>query len=447
MASGIEPSVRIGVVLAEDGQRDLQLRLPGASFALQPAGGAGRALPPGELRATLQEGAVALSIAGAVPLVGRAWSIAPTAPQPLRRGEGVLARGIVAGRGFHWHKRVDQTLTGALEILPGDGGLVLVNELPLEAYLAGVITSEMSGDCPVEFLRAQCIAARSWLLAFTEPKHDAEPFDRCNDDCCQRYQGTGDLGAAAAHAVDATRGRVLVAEGRVVDANYSKSCGGIVETPEHVWGIRKPGLGALVDAPAGSDAERFLPVTEESLHEYLDGDWPARAGVFCSPAVAPEETLGRYLGKVDESGRYFRWTVRQSHDDLRDLLRSKEPPMAALERLDDLRVTRRGVSGRATEVEVDWRDAAGEARRTTIADQYRIRRALHPGFLFSSAFAVTIERDALGRCLAVTLRGAGWGHGAGLCQIGALGMALRGHDAETILRHYFPGSTLQALYA
>jgi len=462
-----EPVLRVGVVLAEDGIATLEMRVPDEGYVLDGGQDAtGRSVRGAVLRARLVEEAIGLSVDGGPLQTASMWSIAPERSRPPARGGGVLVRGVVAGRGFHWQKRVDQTLTGRIELRTGRGGLVLVNELPLEPYLAGVITAEMSGACPAEFLRAQCIVARSWLLAFTERKHDAEPFDRCNDDCCQRYQGTGDLSDAALDAVDSTRGLVLVApDGRVVDANYSKSCGGVSELPEHVWGVHKPGVGALVDAPAGSAARRFLPVTEENLDDYLDGDWLARTDVYCSPNVVPEEEFGRYLGRVDEAGHYFRWTITYAREQLEELLRRKLPEAFSLARLCDLRVTKRGVSGRATEIAIAFDTAAGERREIRVADQYRIRQILHEKFLFSSAFAVRIERanavpdtppvpDPAKRSQApghpdirtVTLRGAGWGHGVGLCQIGALGMALRGIDSGRIVRHYFPDAALRRVY-
>jgi SpoIID/LytB domain protein len=431
MASGKEPGVRIGIVLPEDSMRSIEIQID----------------PRTTVVATLDGNALSISLNGAPPGRAASWSHAPEHPSTPKKSDGTLVKGIIAGRGFHWQNRVDQTLAGKIDVLPSPHGLILVNELPLEWYLAGVITSEMSSKCPIEFLRAQCITARSWLLAFTEPKHTGQPFDRCNDDCCQRYQGTGDLSEQAVEAVESTRGLCLVAEGKVVDANYSKSCGGVAEVPEHVWGVRKPGLGPLVDAPAGSVAEKFMPVTDQNIGEYLNGDWLQSTDVYCSPGVVPEDQLGQYLGRVDESGRYFRWTLSYAHDELRDLLQSKHG--AGLEdakQIIDLRVTNRGISGRAMEIVFTIVDASGTQRDVTVRDQYRIRQLLHKSFLFSSAFAVEINRDAAGAAKHFTLRGAGWGHGAGLCQIGALGMSLRGISHEKIVLHYFPGAQLRKLY-
>jgi SpoIID/LytB domain protein len=217
--------------------------------------------------------------------------------------------------------------------------------------------------------------------------------------------------------------------------------------PEHVWGVRKPGLGPLVDAPAASIAEKFLPVTDQNLDEYLRGQWLAATDIYCSPRVVPEDQLGQYLGRVDETGHYFRWSVTYSHDELRDLLHSKHAPgLKEVEKIIDLRVTSRGVSGRAMEILFTIIDKAGARRDVTVRDQYRIRQLLHKSFLFSSAFAVEIERDGAGGVKSFTLRGAGWGHGAGLCQIGALGMSLRGISHDKIVLHYFPGAQLQKVY-
>jgi stage II sporulation protein D len=373
--------------------------------------------------------------------------VTPQEKTPTASGAGILVRDVVAGRGFHWQKKADQTLQGDLEFIAAPGGIVMVNELPLEEYLVGVITAEMGGACPVEFLKAQCVVARSWLLAMTEPKHDADPFDRCNDDCCQRYQGTGDMSASAIDAVQGTRGLALIdPAGKVLDANYSKSCGGISELAEHVWGEPKPGISAIVDAPTGDPVQRYMPVTEDNLDAFLDGDWLDNTRAFCSTHVVPVDTISKYLGRVDEVDDYFRWTVNYTRAELESLLRDKLPDAAELAELRDLQVTSRGVSGRAIRVELKWTDQAGSEVVHELDSEYRIREILHRGFLYSSAFASRIKRDDGGTIESVNLRGAGWGHGAGLCQIGALGMGLTGHDVDAICQHYYPQATLVAVY-
>ena len=442
-----EPTIRVGVILEADGYESAEFVLPPSEHEVIGEHGPPAVHRAERIVASLIGGAVALRIGQGAERVSRTWRIAPAAPEPPQRASGVEVRNVIAGRGFHWQKTCSQMLSGRLELLAGRDGLILVNVVPLEHYLAGVITAEMSGGCPPEFLKAQCVAARSWLLAFTEPKHADEPFDRCNDDCCQRYQGTGDLSTEANEAVRETRGLVLVdSAGGVVDANYAKCCGGISELPEHVWGTSKPGFTAIADTPPNSPARRFLPVTRRNLSDYILGEWQRETDIYCSPNVVPQEQLGAYLGRVDEVEDYFRWTVRSSREELEDVLKRKVPEADDLARVWDARVLARGVSGRARLVEIDIENASGSRRRVQIESEYRIREALHSRFLYSSAFLIEIERDARGLPQTVTLRGAGWGHGCGLCQIGALGMALQNMPYDAILDHYFPQARLRRVY-
>jgi SpoIID/LytB domain protein len=445
-----EPSVRIGVILACDGCEAIDVVLQGGPCVVN-AVGSSASHDPLATGATIriERSSEGLSLKTAGGLIGpverlRVEPQEQTDPAP---GVGILVRDVVAGRGFHWQKHADQTLQGSVEFVNTPSGIVMVNELPLEDYLVGVITAEMGSACPVEFLKAQCVVARSWLLAMTEPKHDDEPFDRCNDDCCQRYQGTGDMSRSAIDAVRGTRGLVLIdPNGKVLDANYAKSCGGISELAEHVWGEPKPGISAIVDAPGEDPAQGFMPVTEDNLDEFLDGDWLDKTRAFCSTHVVPVETISKYLGRVDEVDDYFRWTVDYTRAELEGLLRDKLPEAAGLGELRDLRVTARGVSGRASNVELRWVDQAGSEVVHKLDSEYRIREVMHKGFLYSSAFALRVARDDGGAIETVTLRGAGWGHGAGLCQIGALGMGLTGHDVDTICQHYYPDAVLEAVY-
>ncbi len=442
-----EPTVRIGVVLAEDGCGALQLDIPDEDYTVGGDGQAVETVRRVTVAAERSSDGVSLRIGGGPQRQAASWRVAQCTARSLTVGAGVRVPDLVVGRGFHWQKNLTQTLTGSLEIFPGKQGLVMVNELPLEDYLAGVITAEMGSDCPSDLLKAQCVVARGWLLAATEKKHVDEPFVRCNDDCCQRYQGTGSLNPAALETVTATRGEVLIApDDSIMDANYSKCCGGISELPEHVWGVAKSGLTAVVDAPAGSAVRRFFPLDEAQLAEYLTGDWAVSTDVFCSPAVVPPARMGAYLGRVDEPGDYFRWRVSYMRSELEALLRKRMPELAEMAAVSDMRVTRRGVSGRACTVVVDWVDPQGQTRQAELGSEYRIREVLHDRFLYSSAFIMETQRDADGGLTRITLRGGGWGHGAGLCQIGALGMAIKGYGYRDILTHYFPDARIERLY-
>jgi stage II sporulation protein D len=447
LAAHIEPTVRIGIILDEDACDVVRLRIPSGTYELSAGPPLARLRAGDELEVCWLGALLSARLPSGPPATGLRLRIQPTTTMPLAPGAGVLVHDIVAGRGFHWQKHIDQTLGGTLEFRPGPRGVLLINELPLEDYLAGVITAEMSGACPADLLKAQCVVARSWLLAMTEPKHNDDPFDRCNDDCCQRYQGTGDLSPTALAAVRDCRGEVLLTPGgEVLDANYAKSCGGVSETPVAVWGLEKPGISAIVDAPAGDPAHGFFPVTAENLDAFLDGPWVAQTRCFCSPQVVPVDAIGRYLGRVDTSDDYFRWTVRYARADLETLLRDKLSAAKDLAELLDVRVRARGVSGRAYSVEAEFFDTSKVRVRCRIDSEYRIRQVLHRKFLYSSAFAVRPQRDAGGRLSAVTLRGAGWGHGVGMCQIGALGMALCSHDYRAICRHYYPRAQLTTAY-
>lgn len=473
---GREPHIRVGIVLPSDEMKTLRLDVPEHPYHVRVERQNVARSAAAKIELSVQGRAVVLRGATGERIGGSVIRLVPIDPGVPQRGSGVRLHDVITGRGFHWQKRVSFSLSGTLEFRTYDGHLLAVNELGLEDYLQGVITAEMSGRCPVEFLKSQCVVARSWVLAHTEQKHTAWPIDRCNDDCCQRYHGTSYLTPRAAEAVTATRGQVvLAADGRIIDANYSKSCGGIMEAPEHVWFASKPGQRAGVDAPAGSTARRFMPVTEANLDEYLTGSWLGETDVFCSPAVVPDQDLPQYLGSVDEGGGHFRWCVDYNRTELEELLRRKldrafrkdtvDPSVGAkpvlvadlppripdasvpmLHRLRDIRVLARGPSGRACELEIEYADVSGASRRIVIRSEYRIRECLHEKFLFSSAFKVEIERNSVGEPERIRLVGAGWGHGAGLCQIGALGMAVKGYTCAEILHHYFEGMDLRALY-
>lgn len=448
-ASGCEPTLRIGIVLDEDEAQRVRINVLRGGFEIRPSGGPPSTVDTGEIDFVRNGDAVICHAAGADNSARSAasWTVAPASQSPSDNPQGTDVRDVIAGRGFHWQKRIDQTLPGSLEIRAGGRGLVLINQVPLEKYLACVITSEMGGACPIELLKSQCTVARSWLLAMTETKHDDQPFDRCNDDCCQRYHGMADLSEAAQNAVTATLGLTLMGPtGGVVDANYSKCCGGVSEAPEYVWGAPKPGISVITDAPPLSAVHGFQPVTEGNLGEYLRGSWLTKTDAYCGPNVVKPETFGRYLGRVDESGDYFRWEHRVTRLALEDRLRSEIDALGDMTMLCDLIPHTRGLSGRASALDVVYEDRQANPRRYQIDGELNIRRLMSSKFLYSSAFDVTAIHGADQRVDSFVLRGAGWGHGVGYCQMGALGMALLGKSNEQILSHYFPEARTEILY-
>lgn len=442
--------VRVGIIVPADRRSSLRMRVSTSDGQAN-----GRSLHSGTLSARADGEDVELRLDE--ERIGRCarWSVvhAGTRFRGLGwggddgdGGTGVVVEDCVAGRGFHWQARHDLALAGALELSVADGALMLVNVLPVETYLEGVITSEMSGECPSAFMRAHAVVARSWITAATERKHEALGIDFCNDDCCQRYQGISGVTPGARSAVAETRGQVMIHGERVVDANYSKCCGGITEPGDEIWGRHKAGQCGVVDAPADDALQAFARIGEENIAEYVGGTLANRTRAYCSPAVVPAEVASRCLGRVDDGSTRFRWRVGYRADELADVLQRKcldrvgRTGLDGIAVLRDIRVTRRSRGGRAIELVVEYVDGREGEQSLVVHDQYWIRHALHESFLYSSAFEVRMERDGHSGARSIELIGAGWGHGAGMCQVGALGMALLGFDHAAILAHYFDGA-------
>ncbi|MEW6335322.1 MAG: SpoIID/LytB domain-containing protein [Thermodesulfobacteriota bacterium] len=364
---------------------------------------------------------------------------------------------VKIGVRFHWERREAQTFSGDLTFLPSGGEtLVAVNEVPLEAYLTSVVSSEMSGEAPFAFLKAHAIASRSWLVAMLRrsggvrgggpmresrrngqivrwyDREDHPLFDVCADDHCQRYQGiTGRISGRAAEAVGGTRGLFLIHEGAICDARYHKSCGGLTENFATCWEDRSvPYLSHVSDS-----ARPLAPVrTERDAERWI----LSRPDVFCR--TEDQGLLRRILPASDrETPDFTRWQVSYARGELETLLREKSGiDFGILHRLAPLE---RGPSGRIRLLRIEGSKAA-----VAVGKELEIRRWLSPSHLYSSAFIVSTVRDPSGMPARFTLFGAGWGHGVGLCQIGAAVMADRGYREEEILGHYFRGAALVKRY-
>jgi SpoIID/LytB domain protein len=330
---------------------------------------------------------------------------------------------VRVGIGFHWDHRETLCYEDTLELwLAPEGLLGLVNELDLERYLASVNSSEMTADSPAELLRAQTVAARSTLLATRGRHHAGEPFDICADDHCQCFRGSGTVRAASEEAARATAGVVLCHEGWICDARYSKSCGGIVEAYEHVWEDQSvPYLPSFRDT-CRPDPDFARPATEEGWRAWILAD----EEVWCNTEAFRLPTGLHY------SDGFYRWRITLSRDEAAAHLRRATG--RAFERLLDLVPLERGASGRLKRLLV--RTDAGDF---TIGKELAIRLALSATCLYSAAIVLDWEGDTL------VIHGKGWGHGVGLCQLGATRMALEGRDWRGILRHYYPGAALAAL--
>ena len=321
---------------------------------------------------------------------------------------------ILAGRGFHWEKKITVKYWGKIEFFIIDGKLIVINELPLEQYLNCVSTSEMSAMCPPEFLKAQTIVARSWLLANIEQKHKDLGFDVCNDDCCQRYQGINNCNSNTISIVNDTYGEVLIFENNICDARYSKSCGGLTEKYENVWG-----------------GEPIPYLTSIS-------DLNSKGVAYCDPEMIPEKSVKRYIGNVDENDKYFRWNYVVKQKELINTI--QQTLQIRISKILELNPLDKGKSGRIIKLGVDYLNIKNEVQTLSINSEYEIRNILSKSFLFSSAFTVSkLNGDFL-------LEGKGWGHGVGLCQIGALGMAFSKKKVYDILGHYYPKSTIKTIY-
>ena len=358
---------------------------------------------------------------------------------------------VSIGSRFHWETLEDQAFEGDLFLqLDKDGTIVAINEIPLENYLKSVISSEMNAAAPIEFLKAHAILSRSWLLAGLDRKketketvvpaektfkdevirwygqQDHDLFDVCADDHCQRYQGiTKILSEQANQAVRETHGMVITYQNEICDARYSKACGGLTEEFATAWDDNPvPYLESISDA---SISHRLIR-TEEDARRWILSDPEA----FCN--TKDEGLLEKILPDLDrETENFFRWRVEYSREELKEILREKSGfDFGTLRELVPLS---RGPSGRISRLKI-----VGSKRSMVVGKELEIRRWLSRTHLYSSAFVVTFEGDR------VILHGAGWGHGVGLCQIGAAVMATRGFSAEEILKHYFRGVEIKKIY-
>jgi len=446
-----EPICRVGIVLESDNKSYTEIVLPTGEFKIEDDGTKKilkcEAQKPLRIE-VLGDTIVCNEISGKELLRSKSFISIQRFDEKeiIAPQSGILLKGVVAGRGFHWQKEVNLYFPFKLEFHHRNTNLIVVNEIPLEPYLACVVTSEMSAECPPEFIKAQATAARSWMVVNLKDKHKGVPYTICNDDCCQRYQGTTYLSMQVAGNVAETRGMFLVTEsGNVCSAFYSKCCGGIIENTSNIFGKAAVGLSDSIDAPQDSVTARFNPINKQSIREWLLGDWLKKSDSFCSPNICPEKELPEYLGAVDETASYYRWKVVYTQEEMVELLKKKAHLNDVVEFLD-FRPGFRGNSGRLHQLEVLYRTEDAEKKSHTIRTQYRIRNVLHEKFLFSSAFTWDYERNGEGTITKIILRGAGWGHGTGLCQMGALGMALKGYSYQQILKHYYNKTSLKKAY-
>ncbi len=428
-----EPRLRVGIVLPEDDQQEIQVEFPkDGSYIMEVDGALADPRPGATL--ILKAGPRGIQIKDS-PFV-KAEKIEF---KHVKGDNGISVHPVITGRSFHWKKYIMVHLPEKVEITCHNDTLLVVNELDLESYLMCVATSEMGSACPTALIEAQTIVARSWMLANVEQKHIHLGFDVCNDDCCQRYQGMNNLTNHSQEGAKNTRGKVLLYDGKMVDARYSKACGGVMERFENIWfGDPLPYMKNLKDMPETGNVPDLT--IEENAREWILG----KPEAFCSNAYIPSKDLKKYLGSVDEEGSYFRWTVTVSNQELTENINDKLN--LRIQAVKDIYPIQRGGSGRMVLMGILVINDKGEEEEIKIKSDYEARRVLHKKFLFSSAVVVDKMKVKKGIPSEFVYHGAGWGHGAGMCQIGALGMSLAGYSTEEILEHYYPGTVLKKIY-
>ncbi len=388
-------------------------------------------------------------------------------------------KNVTIGINFHWERKEDQRFTGSLKIISEEDHLTAINILPLEDYLKSVISSEMRATASPEFLKAHAVISRSWLLAQIEKadrlkkaageaengvkelskasaeehapgpgvesinerirwydREDHHHYDVCADDHCQRYQGITRANTLdVIKAIDDTQGEVLIYDGQICDARYSKCCGGISELFENVWEpLHHPYLTKVIDnkrLPPGIDTNLN---TENAAKQWINQSPEA----FCK--TADKKILSQVLNDYDlETLDFYRWKVVYSQQEIKYLLKSR----IGLDVGDVLELVPvlRGVSGRLIKLLIK-----GSKSSVIIGKELEIRKAFSKTHLYSSAFLIEHmeRRDDVPQKFIFT--GAGWGHGVGLCQIGAAVMGAKKYSYTEILSHYFKGAKLEKIY-
>ncbi|MBN2166329.1 MAG: SpoIID/LytB domain-containing protein [Marinilabiliaceae bacterium] len=374
---------------------------------------------------------------------------------PVKSHSTFILHDVTIGVDFHWQRDEDQEFLGDLILKRTNGNITAINRLAIDDYLVSVISSEMSATSSLELLKAHAVISRSWLLAQIEKKnilnHNSDPynsiyvtndeiikwydredhvdFDVCADDHCQRYQGITRVSTAQVkEAVESTIGQVLTFYGSICDARFSKCCGGATELFENCW---EPVNHSYLQAFVDSDHGQLPNLSEHSLAE----EWIlSKPDVFCN--TNDTHILSQVLNKFDqETNQFFRWKIVHKKDDLGYLIKNKTGIDFGI--VEGLIPIERGSSGRIIRLKI-----IGTLKTMIIGKELEIRKALSQTHLFSSAFIVHYDE----KNEEYIFNGAGWGHGVGLCQIGAAVMSEKGYSYREILNHYFRGADIEKRY-
>jgi stage II sporulation protein D len=367
---------------------------------------------------------------------------------------------VTIGVNFHWQRKENQNFKGNLKLIIEEGKITAVNIISIEDYLVSVISSEMSATSSMELLKAHAVTSRSWLLAqigkskrlgkekreyLTNFRTDTEivrwydreehqNYDVCADDHCQRYQGiTRASTLVVEEAIGKTSGEVLSYEGEICDARYSKCCGGISEFFEKVWEpVKHPYLQKVIDYPSKPKGFETDLQDEDNAKKWING-YPE---AFCN--TSDKKILTQVLNDFDqETNDFFRWKVAYTQKEISELVKLRTG--IDFGTITDITPLERGDSGRIVRLKI-----SGTEKTMIIGKELEIRKALSKTHLYSSCFFV--KKLPKGDGIRFVLRGAGWGHGVGLCQIGAAVMGSKGYSYREILKHYFRGAVLEKRY-
>lgn len=379
---------------------------------------------------------------------------------PLDEDSSFSLYDVTIGINFHWERQETQSFIDTLKLVVYEGKITAINILPAEDYLTSVISSEMNATSSLEFLKAHAVVSRSWLLAQIEKRkamskkqgdffsfvktdteyirwYDREDhtiFDVCADDHCQRYQGiTKATNQSVAEAVKATRGQVMMYKNSICDARFSKCCGGITEEFDTCWENKKyPYLTAV------RDDKNDTAMPDLTIEEEADKWIRSTPDSFCN--THDKHILSQILNNYDqETTNFYRWKVRYTQEELAELIRTNTK--CDYGQIIDLIPVERGKSGRISKLKI-----VGTLKTLIIGKELEIRRTLSDTHLFSSAFVVDKgpQQDDVPAWFELT--GAGWGHGVGLCQIGAAVMGEKGYNYNDILLHYYKDADIRKLY-
>ncbi len=368
---------------------------------------------------------------------------------------------VVIGVNFHWEQKENQSFQGALKLIPENGKVRAINIIGLEDYLKSVISSEMSATSSVNLLKAHAVISRSWLLAQIEKtksiksksevyrtsfetgdeiirwydREDHLNFDVCADDHCQRYQGITKIHSEKAlKAVEDTFGEVLLYDDKICDARFSKCCGGVSENFENVWEpVAHKYLTKVVDSEFG-DTTRVDLRQEDEAEIWIRN----KPHAFCN--TNDPKILSQVLPDFDQKTTdFFRWKAEYSQKEISELIHRRSGiDFGTIIRLEALK---RGHSSRIVHLKI-----TGTKKSFMIGKELEIRKWLSNSHLYSSAFVVDHQEIENGIPQKFVLNGAGWGHGVGLCQIGAAVMGEKGYLYKEILKHYYKNAEIKKMY-